>query len=274
MKNTLRGLLASALGVAAAAPAFCQEAIPEHPALRDRFYFAAGMFFPRTTTSAELESHTGVGANIDFEDTLGMKESKDVPMAMARWRTGNRWRIEAEYFQLNRTGNKTIDRTINWGDQTFPVNSTVSSKLDFSDLRLSAGYSFFRTKDKEVGVGLGAHVAKYNASLSGSFNGAPITGESEKLTAPLPVLSFYGQFALTDRWAVAGRMDRFALKYDKFSGNLTGIGLDVMYQPFKNVGFGLGSRALALKVSAEDAGRKAEFKQTFQGPVLYANVSF
>jgi hypothetical protein len=69
-------------------------------------------------------------------------------------------------------------------------------------------------------------------------------------------------------------MDRFALKYDKFSGNLTGIGLDVMYQPFKNVGFGLGSRALSVKMSAEDAGRKAEFKQTFQGPLLYANVSF
>ena len=274
MKNTLRGLLASTLGAAAAAPAFCQEAIPEHPALRDRFYFAAGMYFPRTTTSAELDSRTGVGANIDFENTLGMKESKDVPMAMARWRTGNRWRIEAEYFQMNRSGDKTIDRTINWGDRTFPVNSTVSSKFDFSDLRLSAGYSFFRTKDKEVGVGLGAHVAKYDASLSGSFNGAPLAGESEKITAPLPVLSFYGQFALTDRWAVAGRMDRFALKYDKFSGNLTGIGLDVMYQPFKNVGFGLGSRALSVKMSAEDNGRKAEFKQTFQGPLLYANVSF
>ena len=274
MKNTLRGLLALTTGAAAAAPAFCQEAAPDHPALRDKFYFAAGMYFPRTTTSAEFDSHTGLGANIDFENTLGMKESKDVPMAMARWRTGNRWRIEAEYFQLNRTGDKTIDRTINWGDQTFPVNSTVSSKFDFSDLRLSAGYSFFRTKDKEVGVGFGAHVAKYDASLSGTSNGAPLNGESEKLTAPLPVLSVYGQFALTDRWAVGGRMDRFALKYDKFSGNLTGIGIDVMYQPFKNVGFGLGSRALALKMSAEDNGRKAEFKQTFQGPLLYVNASF
>jgi hypothetical protein len=274
MKNTLRALLASTLGAAAAVPAFCQEAIPDHPALRDKFYFALGAYFPRTTTSAELESATGVGTNIDFENTLGMKESKTVPMGMARWRTGDRWRIEAEYFQLNRTGDKTIDRTVNWGDQTFPVNSTVSSKFDFSDLRLSAGYSFFKTKDKEVGVGLGLHVAGYDANLSGSFNGAPINSQSEKMTAPLPVLSVYGQFALTDRWAVGGRMDRFALKYGKFSGNLTGIGLDVMYQPFKNVGFGIGSRALALKVAAEDEGRKAEFKQTFQGPVLFVNASF
>jgi hypothetical protein len=273
MRYVRHSVLCTALA-AAAAPAFCQEAIPDHPALRDKFYFALGAYFPRTTTSAELESRTGVGTNIDFENTLGMKESKTVPMAMARWRTGERWRIEAEYFQLNRTGDKTVDRTINWGDRTFPVNSTVSSKFDFSDLRLSAGYSFFKTKDKEVGVAVGVHVAGYDVNLSGTFNGAPIAGESEKITAPLPVLSFYGQFALTDRWAVGARMDRFALKYNKFSGNLTGIGLDVTYQPFKNVGFGIGSRALALKVSAEDEGRKAEFKQTFQGPVLFVNASF
>ena len=272
--RSLRSALVAAVLVVPTGVALAQEPIADHAALRDRFYFALGAFFPRTTTSAELESRSGVGANIDFENTLGMKESKTVPMAMARWRTGNRWRIEAEYFQMNRTGEKTVDRTINWGDQTFPVNSTVSSKFDFSDLRLSAGYSFFRTKDKEVGVGVGLHVAAYAATLSGIFNGAPIASETEKVTAPLPVLSFYGQFALTDRWAVAGRMDRFALKYDKFSGNLTGIGLDVMYQPFKNVGFGFGSRALALKMSAEDNGRKAEFKQTFQGPLVYANVSF
>jgi hypothetical protein len=125
------------------------------------------------------------------------------------------------------------------------------------------GYSFFKTKDKEVGVALGLHVAGYDANLSGNFNGAPINSQSEKLTAPLPVLSAYGQFALTDRWAVGGRMDRFALKYGKFSGNLTGIALDVMYQPFKNVGFGIGSRALALKVAAETkAARRSSSRRS------------
>jgi hypothetical protein len=269
-----KALLGMIIGVASAAPAAAQEAIPDHPALRDRFYFGAGWFFPNTTTSAQLDSRSGVGANVDFENGLGMQESKSVPVAMARWRMSERWRIEGEYFQLNRTGEKAVDRTITWGDQTFPVNSQVSSKFDFSDLRLSVGYSFFKTKDKELGVGIGAHVAAYDATLSGTSNGAPLGSQSEKVTAPLPVISAYGQFALTDRWAVAGRMDRFALKYDNFSGNLTGIGLDLMYQPFKHVGFGLGSRALALKMEAEDNGRKAQFKQTLQGPMAYMNVSF
>ena len=70
-------------------------------------------------------------------------------------------------------------------------------------------------------------------------------------------------------------MDRFAMHYEDFDGSLTGLALDLMYQPFRNVGFGLGTRALALDASAKnDADRSARFRQTFQGPVLFVTVSF
>ena len=81
---------------------------------------------------------------------------------------------------------------------------------DFSDLRLSAGFSFFRTADKELGAALGLHVAAFEVALD-----APLVGaESQDVTAPLPVLSAYGQFALTERWAVGSRLDRFSLSYE------------------------------------------------------------
>jgi len=224
----------------------------------------------RTSTSAQLQSHTGVGANIDFENALGMATDKSVPMGFARWRIGQKWRIEAEYFQLNRTWTKVIDRDIQWGDTVYPVNASVSSKFDFSDMRISAGYSFFRRPDKEVGVGFGFHVAQYDVSLSSPGRNT----EATAVTAPLPVFSVYSQFALTQRWALAARMDRFVLHYQDFNGSLTGLGLDIMYQPFRNVGFGLGTRALALDASASKDGRTASFRQNFQGPTLFVNVSF
>ncbi len=265
---TVRRLVTAALLAPACAAA---QTAPEHPALRDRFYFGAGAFFPQTTTSAQLQStRTGVGANVDFENALGMATDKSVPMASARWRLGERWRIEAEYFQLNRSASKVIDRDIQWGDTVYPVNANVSSKFDFSDLRLSAGYAFFRRPDKELGAGLGLHVAQYNVSLSA--NGSAT--ESTAITAPLPVLSLYSQFALTERWALAARMDRFVLKYGTFAGSITGLALDIMYQPFRHVGFGLGTRSLYINASAETDSRKAIFRQTFQGPLLFMNVSF
>jgi len=123
---------------AAIAPAAAQ--VPMHPALQDRWTFGAGAFFPKTTTQAQLTSNnTGVGASIDFEDTLDMARSKTVPTLYGRWRINQRWRIDAEYFQLNRTSERVIDRQIQWGDQTFAANTTVSAKFDFSDLRLSGG---------------------------------------------------------------------------------------------------------------------------------------
>jgi len=264
---TLRRVVVASVLVPVCAAA---QTVPEHPALNDRFYVGAGVFFPRTATSAQLQSHTGVGANIDFENALGMATDKSVPMGFARWRLGQKWRIEAEYFQLNRSGSKTIDRDIEWGDTVYPVNASVSSKFNFSDLRISAGYSFFRRPDKELGIGLGLHVAQYDVSLAA--NG--FATESTKVTAPLPVFSLYSQFALTQRWALSARMDRFVLHYQDFDGSLTGLALDIMYQPFRHVGFGLGTRALALDASATKEGRTASFRQSFQGPMLFMNVSF
>ena len=266
MNRFLLALLLAAQAFAAGA----QETIPNHPALTDKFYLGAGAFFPKTATSAQLTTRTSIGVSIDFEETLGMQTAKTVPVAFARWRLGERWRVEAEYFQLNRSGEKTIDRNIQWGENVYPVNASVQSKFDFSDLRVSVGYSFFKTRDKEIGVGLGLHVAAYDVGLTSNSVGS----EQQDVTAPLPVLSVYGQFALTDHWAVSARLDRLSLSYQNYDGSLTAMGIDLMYQPFRHVGFGIAYRDLFIDLQAEADGRTAKFKQSFQGPMLFMNVSF
>ena len=264
-------LVACALLAAAAMPAAAQEPIPRHPALQDRLWIGAGVFFPKTNTQAQLESRrTGVGATVDFEQALDMPRSKSVPSLIGRWRLGERWRVDAEYFELNRRSERAIDRQIEWGDQVFPVNAAVTSDFNFSDLRLSVGYSFFRRTDKELGVGLGLHVASYDVRLSSTNFGS----QAEDVLAPLPVLSFYGQFALTDRWALGTRIDRFSLSYDKYEGSLTSLALDLLYQPFKHVGVGLGYRTLAIRAEAEGDNAILRMRQSFEGPLLFVNASF
>jgi len=116
-------------------PAHAQDAVPIHPALHDRFYFGVGAFVPKTSTSAQLDSTTlGAGANIDFEQALGITTQKTVPDIFARFRFTDRWRVEAEYFQLNRRGDQATQNQIQWGDVTFPVNTQIQSKFNFSDI--------------------------------------------------------------------------------------------------------------------------------------------
>jgi len=248
-----------------------QEPVPIHPALHDKFYFSLGAFVPKTTTSAQLDSSTlGAGANIDFERALGITTQKTVPDAFARWRISDRWRVEAEYFALNRMGSKVLEQDVQWGDKVFTVGTEITSKFNFADVRVSGGYSFFRTADKELGVGLGFHVASYNVGLDAASTG----DEAKKVTAPLPVLSAYGTFALTETWAVGARLDRFVISYDKYDGNITSMGVDLTYQPFRHVGFGLAYRSLFIVLKATGDQLTAKFAQTFQGPLLYVNASF
>jgi len=267
--KSLIALAVLASAAAAIAPAAAQA--PLHPALEDRWTFGAGFFFPNTATQASLTSQrTGVGTNVDFEEALDIERSKTVPILYGRWRINQRWRIDAEFFQLNRSSERVIDRTIQWGDQTFAANTTVSAKFNFNDLRVSGGYSFFRTPDKELGVGLGLHMASYDVQLNSSTSG----NDGQDVLAPLPVLSLYGNFALTERWAVGTRLDKFSLEYDKFSGSLTSLALDLQYQPFKHVGFALGYRALAIKAEVEGDRVTGKFRQTFEGPMVSMNVSW
>jgi hypothetical protein len=257
--------LAVATGRAAAA-----EAIPDNPALKDRFSFNLGAFFARTSTQAQVTKN-GVGAMVDFENTLGLDEQNVDIFAGFLWRISERWRLDVEYFRLDRSATRTLASSFDWNGITYNPGTTVTSTYDFSDIRVSGGYSFFKRRDKELGVGFGLHVASIDAKIQAAGNAA----EGGDVTAPLPVLSFYGAFALTNEWAVRFRGDWLSMNYGDYSGDVRSVGIDVLYQPWRNVGFGLGTRSLVVDVEIEKSGGwNGQARTSFQGPTAFMTVSF
>jgi hypothetical protein len=87
-----------------------------HPALEDKWTFQLGVFFTKIDTSAYLNGTGGrVGTELNFENDLGFDDSKTLPTLYIGARLGGRWKIEGEYFPLNRSSNSyAIGRTINW----------------------------------------------------------------------------------------------------------------------------------------------------------------
>jgi hypothetical protein len=247
------------------------EAIPNHPALTDKFTFELGGFYSKSSTQASFgPSGGGTGVIVDFENTLGLEDRNLSAIGGFLWRITDRWRLEVDYFSLNRDATRTLATDVTWGNQTFTAGSTVSSKYDFSDIRVSGGYSFFKRPDKELGVGVGLHVAGIKTSLQASGLGA----ESTDVTAPLPVLNLYGMFALTNEWAFRFRVDWLSLNYDIYSGDLRNTAIDVLYRPFRNVGFGLGIRTFVLDVKIDDANWQGRARTTYTGPTAFMTVSF
>lgn len=264
-------VLSSLTVLAVRAQAASTEAVPSHPALTDRFSFELGAFYTRNNTNSSLSPPGGgVGVIVNFEDTLGLDERNLIPIAGFLWRFGERWRLEVGYFQLDRSATRTLATDVTWGDQVFPVGSTVNSSYDIYDIRTSIGYTFFKRPDKELGVGIGLHVMK----LKGSLEAAGIGVESATVTAPLPVFNFYGTFALTNEWAMRARMDWLSVTYQQYSGEIRSTAIDLIYQPFRNVGFGVGMRNLIVNVDIDATNWHGKARTAFSGPNAFITASF
>jgi hypothetical protein len=244
-------------------------------ALNDTLAFEFGaLYAAKTSNTAQLDStKLGVGTNVNFQEMLGMDSWAWGPDVAARWRMSEKWRLEASYFWISQSGTKGITQDIQWGDVVYPINTQVTSKLNFADFRTSVGWSFYKTSDKELGVGLGLHVLSYEASLSSLTLGT----EGGNVLAPLPVVSVYGGFAMNEHWSVQARLDVFSLTYQQYHGSITSVGLDVLYQPFRHVGFGVGYRALVIDFQADSTGLgsfQGKYNQTLQGPAMYVTLTF
>ena len=266
-------LIGAGLGLLAfAQPASAQEVtVPDHPIMRDRFYLSAGALWAASNVTANLNSGSlGVGALIDFEDDLGLDEYDVIGLYSFRWRISRRFQFEAEYFALDRENEKQVSRNVQWGNLNIPINAVARSSFDIDDFRLSVGYSFFRAQDKEIGVGLGAHVVHMSANISSANFGSQRATES----APLPFINHYGRFALTDRWLFSVRVDRLSLDTGSIDGKIFSSGTDFIYQPWRHVALGLGYRDINFQISSTDETWRGKAQVQLTGPYLFIAGSF
>ena len=92
--------------------------------------------------------------------------------------------------------------------------------------------------------------------------------------APLPVASLFGGFALSDAWSVAARFDAFKFTWDPYRGHLYDSGLDLVWNPWRNIGFGVGYRSLQLSGTFNATHYRGELNAAYSGPIFYLNVTF
>ena len=185
-------------------------------------------------------------------------------------RLGERWKIEAEYFQLNRSNSRAINRTIVWGNNTYPINTVVDGKFESTVYRLSGGYSFVKNEQAEVGAALGLFVTDFTASLTASTVG----GKKGDTLAPLPTIGLYGAYAFSPRWLLSGRVDYFSLNYGDYDGSLKNFTAAIDYRLTRNFGVGAGYRYVDYDLSVTKSSFNGDIRYKFNGPTVYSVVSF
>lgn len=260
------------LALMAGGPAAAQSAAwTMHPALQDRWSIQLGVYTPNVSTTAHLNGAGGrVGTEVNFEDDLGYADRKNMPAALASVRLGARWRIEAEYLSLRRENTHSLSRTINWGDNSYTIGTTVNSEFSSDIFRLSGGYSLVRDARKEFGFTFGLHATDFKMSVAASGIGSD-TGD---VLAPLPTIGAYGAYALTPKWLVSGRVDVFSLSYDVYDGSLTNATIGIDYRFLRNFGLGAAYRYIDYDLSVTKSSFNGGINYRFSGPQVYAVSSF
>ena len=156
-------------------------------------------------------------ARISIWRTTWASRATTIARLDGHWWLSRRNRLDFSAFSYNRDGTRTINKTIEFGDRTFAINTVVNTEhsLDIA----KAAYTFAPVIKERGFVGLtaGLYVAQTMLSLSEATLGK---AQTEDLTAPLPVIGVRGQYAITDRIKLRGALEVFGIDTGDVAGHL------------------------------------------------------
>jgi len=248
-----------------------------HPAQNSVLQLGAGAFFSNTDNSARFDSVGDGSTEVDL-GKLGMDTDNTVPFGFLRWRFTDRWRLEGNYFSTDSDGSSQITRDIEWGGAIYKLGANVKISNDTKLARAAVGYSFLKNDQAELGAGIGLHYLDWETKLSGNatINGNPVISHTEPASVDgfAPNLAFFGNYAFNKQWLLTGRFDWISADVNNFSGSLKRFWAGIMYQPFKNVGFGLGYDYIDVNVDYKKNDKKTSINGNVHGPQLFVTLNF
>lgn len=236
-----------------------------------RFSLSLGVFITDRDTDAELDGSIVDGTPTNFEKDLGLDASDTVFRVDGYFKFNNRHRLDVSLFDLSRTAEKQIERDVQWGDTLYAIDTTVKSDLSLEIYKLAYTYSFLQSEAGYLGATAGLYVADSKASLKEATLGMAEVGE---LTAPLPVIGFRGERALSDRWTLRASGEFFFIEYDNVEGSLIDIYAGVDFSVLDNLSIGLGFNSVAIDVDATQNDFDGALDWKYSGGLAFFKFDF
>lgn len=95
------------------------------------------------------------------------------------WRINERHHVRVMFTDYSSTRSETIDREINWQDDTFPVSTLVRAEQSFTIIEAAYEYGFIHSDKYERAASAGLHYTKLEASLRATVAGPGGVGTVE-----------------------------------------------------------------------------------------------
>jgi hypothetical protein len=236
------------------------------------------------TTTASLSGAAGIGATIDFEDIFNLPGNKSTFRMLGTWRISEMRRyIDFGFVNIDRSGSRVVEDDIIWGDNTFLAGGQVTAEFKTQFVYVAFRYDFLHEEKVHIAGSAGASVTSLTAGLSGNGNvtgpGGPISGEfsnETSITAPVPMVGFNVDWAITKRLIFRSYTRFFWIKIDPVNGFMNDSGVHLNWLFVRHFGVGLGYdkneiRIKEVEVNGDDTGK---FDYSVSGFGLYLNLAF
>lgn len=238
----------------------------------ETFALNAGYFLSAVNSTIRIGG--GLGVDIDVEDALGLEGTNSVFRIGGLWRfsKNRRHRLDVSWFSLNRSAGRQILNDIVIenpdGEQiTIETGTTVETRFDLDIYQAGYSYSFFQDDRLDLTLMAGFYVMPIDLGVS--VSGLVDERGTAKFTAPLPVVGFGMDIAISPRWFIRTGTEAFYVEYENFTGSILKVNAAVEFKPWKHVGLGLGFDTLTVNLKADDEdwpgidlNGKVQFKYT------------
>jgi hypothetical protein len=244
----------------------------------ETYSFKFGGFLTALESDVELGlNNVGTGITVNVEDALGLQSSMTVFRADFGWRFGStrKHMLDVAYSDFRRSASKTLSKTIEIGDEVYPVGTTVESEFNFSIITAKYTYSLYQDDRFNFGLGIGAYVMPVEFKISENNIG----NVEENFTAPLPVLGARFDFAVTPKFFVRQSLDLLYLEIGDFRGTIVDISFGAEYKFWKH--FGIGADVNIFRIAVEADGEDypgvdlvGKFNFGYNAIMLYGKLYF
>ena len=236
----------------------------------ERAGIMVGAFITDRQSTTRLDNDDGSGTEIDLEDDLGLESSTNVARLGGYVWLGKRHRLDGAYFNLNRESTFPIKETIDFGDQTYVINTSIQTESKLSIIKADYTYAVLVKDRGWLGLTGGLYIADTSLTLSQQTLG---TAESEDVTAPLPVFGLRGDYAFNDHITLRGAAQYFAYEAQDVDGRLTDFYVGADYGFGKRMAVGLAYNKVSMNIGAiEDTGFDSRLDWGYDGFLLYFKV--
>lgn len=271
MNSLLQRCAAAALGLLACTLAWAQG----QPTSREqRTWFELQALVPRLETQLQVDPtfSGGSGSVVEAETDLGMPRNRAaVGLGFGR-RIGERWRFEADYLRLRRSGDTVLARSLQIGDTSYAAGDHVVSSSVFQFARIVGGVSFVQTDNVEFGAVFGGALPRLRLDLRDDALGAFTT--SWVAADAVPLLGLFFNSTVAPGWQVSGRVEGGRIDGSSF----VNLSANVVWRVSPNIGLGAGLRLLKGHSQIDDLDFFTVYNKRLDyqlgGPQLFANFAF